>query len=453
MNETSINRTLLTDLYELTMAAAYFQHEMHGPATFSLFIRHYPPDRGYFVSAGLDDVLEFLENFTFTSDDLEFLESRRLFRPAFLDYLSRFRFSGEVMAVPEGALFFKDEPILEVTAPIIEAQMAETFIINAMNMQVSIATKASRCVHAAGGRNLIDFSLRRTQGKDAGLKVARAAFIAGFSGTSNVLAGKLFGIPVSGTMAHSFITSFGEEIEAFQVFAETFPDHTVLLIDTYDTVAGAGKAVKVAQEMALQGNTLRGVRLDSGDMAELSKDVRKILDENGFQAVKIFASGGFDEFKIAEVLGRNARIDAFGVGTKMGVSADGPYTDMAYKLVRYDGHPTLKLSSGKRTLVDRKQVYRRTTDHGPAGDTIALRNENLDGRPLLQPVMRKGKRLEKPEPLAAVQKRFQKQFAALGSRYKAIRQPDAYPVTLSAELKALQKEVVREVKMKELGES
>jgi nicotinate phosphoribosyltransferase len=447
------NQTLLTDLYELTMAAAYFRYDMHEPATFSLFIRHYPPHRGYFVSAGLEDVLEFLENITFTSGDLEFLESLGYFSRTFLDYLSRFSFSGDVMAIPEGGVFFKDEPVIEVTAPIIEAQVAETFIINAMNFQVSVATKASRCVHAAQGRDLVDFSLRRTQGGDAGLKVARDSFIAGFSGTSNVLAGKSLGIPISGTMAHSFITSFDEEIDAFRAFSETFPDNTVLLIDTYDTIAGAGKAVTVAGEMAEKANTLKGVRLDSGDMAELSKNVRKILDENKLNNVKIVASGGFDEFKIAEILKRGACIDAFGVGTKMGVSADSPYTDMAYKLVRYHGKPTLKLSSGKKTLVDRKQVYRRKSNGRMKKDTIALRDEQLEGDPLLEPVMQNGRRLKEPEALEAAQKRFREQFEALGSRYKAIRQPASYPVRLSAQLETLQNQVVREVKIKELGES
>jgi nicotinate phosphoribosyltransferase len=453
MNKNPMNPTLLTDLYELTMAAAYFRHDMHEPATFSLFIRQYPPHRGYFVSAGLHDVLEFLENFSFSSDDVEFLKSRGNFDPAFLDYLRGFTFSGEVVAIPEGGVFFKDEPILEVTAPIIEAQLAETFIINAVNLPVSIATKAARCVHAARGRGLVDFSLRRTQGTDAGMKVARASYIAGFTGTSNVLAGKWFDIPVSGTMAHSFITSFDEEVDAFRAFAKTFPDDTVLLIDTYDTVDGADKAVTVAKEMADQGKKLRGVRLDSGDMAALSKNVRNILDENGLGEVKIFASGGFDEYKIDQVLERGARIDAFGVGTKMGVSADGPYTDMAYKLVRYDGNPKLKLSSGKRTLVDRKQVCRHTDAGRSTGDTIALRDEPLNGEPLLQPVMQNGKRLENPEPLADIQKRFQEQFAALDDRYKSIRDPDKYPVELSAQLNALQSEVVHEISVKELGES
>lgn len=453
MNKNPMSRTLLTDLYELTMAAAYFRHDMHEPATFSLFIRQYPPHRGYFVSAGLNDVLEFLENFTYSSHDLKFLESRGTFDPAFLDYLRGFTFSGEVVAIPEGGVFFKDEPILEVTAPIIEAQLAETFIINAINLPVSIATKASRCVHAARGRGLVDFSLRRTQGTDAGMKVARASYMAGFTGTSNVLAGKRFDVPISGTMAHSFITSFDEEIDAFRAFARTFPDDTVLLIDTYDTIGGAGKAATVAKEMADQGKKLRGVRLDSGDMAALSKNVRNILDENGLGEVKIFASGGFDEYKIDEVLARGARIDAFGVGTKMGVSADGPYTDMSYKLVRYDGNSKLKLSSGKRTLVDRKQVYRHTVAGRPARDTIALRDEPMNGDPLLQPVMQNGKPLEKPELLAEIQKRFQEQFTSLDDRYKSIRDPDAYPVELSAQLNALQSEVVREVKIKELGES
>jgi nicotinate phosphoribosyltransferase len=444
---------IFADLYELTMAAAYYQHKMFSPATFSLFIRTYPPNRAYFVSAGLEDVLAFLENYHFSREELDYLSSTNLFTPDFLTFLGGLRFTGRVRAVPEGRVFFKDEPIMEVTAPIIEAQLVETFIINAINLQVSIASKASRCVYAAGGRSLVDFSLRRTQGTDAGVKVARASYIAGFAGTSNVLAGHRYGIPVSGTMAHSFITSFEEEIEAFHAFAETFPENTVLLIDTYDTVAGARKAVEVAKEMKRRGQALRGVRLDSGDMAELSKEVRTILRQEDLEDVSIFASGGFDEYKIGDVLKGGAEIDAFGVGTKMGVSADAPYTDMAYKLVQYDGRPVLKLSPGKKTLVGEKQVFRTRTDTSLVEDTIALRDEKLDGEPLLELVMKNGNREHPPETLREIQARFKEEFAALADVHKALENPEGFPVKLAPRLEQLQKEVTHAVMEKELGES
>jgi len=444
---------LLTDQYELTMAAAYFRHDMFSDATFSLFIRKYPQDRAYFVSAGLEDVVAYLESFRFDDEDMDHLESMGLFDRDFLDYLAGLRFSGSVYGIPEGRVFFRDEPILEVTAPIIGAQLAETLIINLVNLQVSVATKAARCVHAARGRGLVDFSLRRTQGMDAGVKVARSSYLAGFKGTSNVLAGKLYGIPVSGTMAHSFVTSFEEETDAFRAFAETFPENTVLLIDTYDTVTGARKAVEVAGEMAEKGEKLRGVRLDSGDMAQLSKEVRKIFRDAGFDDVSIFASGGFDEFKIDRLLEEGGDIDAFGVGTKMGTSADAPYTDMAYKLVQYDGRPVLKLSSGKKTLVGEKQVFRFYQKDKIHRDLIALRDERLEGEPLLKQVMKGGKRLQDPESLETIRQRFEKEFEKLDGKHKSLEGPEEVAVDLAPGLRELQKKVVHEVKEKELGES
>jgi len=453
MKEKNNQRALLTDLYELTMAAAYFQQGMFEPATFSLFIRAYPPDRAYFVNAGLEEVLDFLDSFHFSSDAIEYLESTDMFSDDFLHYLSGLSFSGDVHAMPEGRIFFKDEPVLEVTGPIIEAQLVESFIINAVNLQVCIATKASRCVHAAGGLGLVDFSLRRTHGRDAALKVARASYIAGFQGTSNVLAGMHYGIPTSGTMAHSFVTSFEDEADAFRAFFETFPRSAVLLIDTYDTVSGAQKALKVAEEMREKGFALAGVRLDSGDMTELSKEVRDLLDRGGQGDAEIFASGGFDEFKIADALDRGARIDAFGVGTKMGVSADAPYTDIAYKLVKYDGRPVLKLSTGKKTLVDEKQVFRAYSEGMAVSDTITLRNEKGPGDPLLGPVMEGGRRVAPGDSLDTIRERFRQDFAALDPACKALKNPRAYPVHLGPELEALQERVVHEVIEKELGES
>lgn len=449
----SIQNALFVDFYELTMAACYYENRMFAPATFSLYIRKYAPHRSYLVSAGVEEVLDFLERFRFAPDELDYLQSTGIFTDDFLHYLEKLRFTGEVFAIPEGRLFFKDEPILEITAPVIEAQLIESFVINAINLQVSIASKAARCVHAAGGRRLVDFSLRRTQGTDAGMKVARASFLAGFGGTSNVLAGKLYSIPISGTMAHSFVLSFDEEIEAFRAFARTFPDGTVLLIDTYDTVSGAKKAAEVGRQMLEEGKKLKGVRLDSGDIAKLSIETRQILDDAGLKEVLIFASGGFDEFGIEEVLSKGARVDAFGVGTKMGVSADAPYNDIAYKLVEYDGRPVLKLSRAKRTLVNQKQVFRETREGKMTGDTIGLRAETFPGKPLLECMMRGGKRLFGPEPLAGIRERFLAEFSSLDDGHKSIRSPELYPVRLSPMLEAAQSRTVREVKKRELGES
>ncbi len=445
------SRGLFTDLYELTMAASYYEHGFFSPATFSLFIRKYRNERGYFVSSGLRHALEYLEAFSFEQEDIDYLSSQNLFKDDFLNYLSKVRFTGNVHALEEGRLFFRDEPILEVTAPIIEAQIVETAIINVINLETNIATKASRCVHAAEGRKLVDFSLRRTQGMDAGLKAARSSYIAGFDGTSNVLAGKIYGIPVSGTMAHSYVTSFEEEIEAFRAFSRTFPNNTVLLIDTYDTVEGARKAAEVAKEMAARGRKLAGVRLDSGDMAELSEEVRTILDRAGFPEVRIFASGSFDEYTIREMVCRDAKIDAFGVGTKMGVSADAPYTDIAYKLVQYGERPVLKLSSGKKSLAAKKQVFRHLDGGKLKRDVIGLRDENSDCEKLLRPVMKNGKTVSKPESLAEIRERFMDEFERLPEPYKSIRNPLLFPVEISEKLEELQNRTVAETEQRELG--
>lgn len=450
------NLALFTDLYELTMAASYFDHRMFESASFSLFVRNYPPFRSYFVCAGLAAALRFLENLRFSPDDLDYLRNSGLFKSDFLSYLKKFRFTGEVFALPEGRLFFVNEPILEVTAPLIEAQIVETFLINAISLQTMIATKASRCVHAAGSRKLVDFSLRRTHGTDAGMKVARASYIGGFIGTSNVLAGKVFGLPTFGTMAHSYVTSFASEIEAFRAFAHSFPDNLILLIDTYDTLSGAEKAVNIAKEISQEGISLRGVRLDSGDMAQLSKEVRKILKKNGLDETMIFASGGFDEFKIKKILDEGGDIDSFGVGTKMGVSADAPYLDIAYKLVKYNGHPVLKLSTGKQTLAAEKQVFRFTTSKRKLEkDIIALRGERFEeGEPLLKRVMREGRIVKRSPSLSRIQKIFQDEFSRLDDRYKSIqRRKCEYPVVLSPRLKSLQLRMVRKLKREELGES
>jgi nicotinate phosphoribosyltransferase len=440
---------LLTDLYELTMAASYYENQMFEPATFSLFIRDYPPFRRCFISAGLADILEYLENLRFTPQELEYLSQTGLFKPEFLSYLERFRFKGDVYAIPEGRLFFVNEPLLEVTASMIEAQIVETFIINAAHLQVMIATKASRCVQAAWPRKLVDFSLRRTHGTDAGMKAARASFIGGFTGTSNVLAGKVYGIPVFGTMAHSFISSFESEEEAFRAFARTFPENTVLLVDTYDTLAGTRIAADLGKEMAQEGKTLKGVRLDSGDIASLSRDVRKLLRDAGLDNVTIFASGGFDEFKIRKVLEEGGDIDSFGVGTKMGVSADAPYLDMAYKLVQYGGRPVLKLSPGKTTLASEKQVFRFQTSKGKLRqDIIGLRDDDIEeSEPLLEKVMSKGKANAKPPSLPQIQEKFLEEFFRLDEKYRLLdKTEEEYPVELSPRLEELQNQLVSQLK-------
>jgi len=446
---------LITDLYELTMAACYYDHDMSERAVFSLFVRDYPPRRRYFVAAGLEDALRYLRELRFTPGDLEYLDSLRLFKKDFLDHLGNFRFSGDVQAIPEGRLFFVHEPLIEVEAPLIEAQLVETFLINALNLQTMIATKASRCFQAAGERKLVDFSLRRDQGTEAGLKVARASYIGGFVGTSNVLAGKTFGLPVFGTMAHSFITSFDREIEAFRAFARTFPHNTVLLVDTYDTVSGALKAARVGKEMAERGERLRGVRLDSGDIAGLSKKVRKALVQAGIGEATIFASGGLDEDGIRRLLRRGGDVDGFGVGTKLGVSADAPCIDIAYKMVEYAQRPALKLSPGKATWAGKKQVFRLSMPPGKLKkDLIGLRDDRLPGEPLLQKVMSRGKIVSRMPSLPEIRKRFLDEFTKLDERYRAIEgRGPFFPVRFSPRLRALQAKTVRGVRHREFEES
>jgi len=440
------NHTLLTDLYQLTMAQAYFRERRTAAATFSLFIRSYPPDRGYFVSAGLQDVLEYIESFAFDAKAIDFLAAQKLFSPDFLNCLAGLRFTGHVWAIPEGRIFFTDEPVIEVTAPIIEAQIVETFIINQIHLQTLVATKAARCVAAAGGRPVVDFALRRTHGSDAGMKVARASYLAGFAGTSNVKAGQRYGIPLVGTMAHSFVSSFEREIDAFRAYAASFPANTILLIDTYDTISGAKNAAQVGLEMARRGQKLLGVRLDSGDMAGLSVEVRRILDNAGLTHVKIIGSGGLDEFEIAELSAANAPFDSYGVGTKMGVSADQPWTDVAYKLVQYDHRPALKLSTGKSSWPGSKQLFRVKDRHGQLQrDTIGLRDEELPGERVLKEVMRGGKRTPPYPNLAKLRDVFAGEFAALPESVKMLRRPSRFPVEFSAQLKALRDETAKNI--------
>ena len=433
---------LFTDLYELTMAASYFDRHIEGNATFSLFARE-SAARNFFVAAGLETVLAELACFAFADQEIAYLKDTGLFADDFLSFLKTLRFNGSIFAMPEGSIFFPNEPVLEVTAPIIEAQIVETFLLNAIGSQSLFASKGARCMHAAGGRPVVDFSLRRTQGQDAGLNVARSTYISGFAGTSNLLAGQRYGIPVSGTMAHSYILAFEREIDAFRTYAAIFPEDSVFLIDTYDTIEGARQAVRVGLEMEKQGHSLKGVRLDSGDMIDLSCRVRKILDNAGLSDVKIYASSGFDEFTIHELLANSARIDAFGVGTKIGTSADAPYLDVLYKLVKLNDRLLRKLSPGKKTLAGEKQVFRKIDANGLyAEDIIGLRDESIDGAtPLLSHVMHQGERVGLPPALEDIRAGFKLNFSLLPDKYKSIHEKHPYPVGLSEGLVEAQKKI------------
>jgi len=440
MNPSAIAGPFFTDLYELTMAAVYFGKRVNDRATFSLFARPHA-NRPFFVAAGIHEVVDALAQFRFSDDEIRWLQQTGRFKPDFLDHLSALKFTGDVLAMSEGEVFFAHEPVLEVTAPLIESQIIETYLINTVGVATLLTTKAARCVHAAAGRSLIDFSLRRTQGSHAGMTAARSAYLAGFSGTSNVLAGKQWAIPVSGTMAHSFVSAFESEIEAFTAYAEIFPDNSVFLIDTYDTLQGAKNAAEVGMRMKENGHSLVGIRLDSGDMLELSTQVRRILDQAELPEVKIFASSGFDEYSLERLVAAGAPIDAFGVGTRMGVSADAPYLDMVYKMVCLGDRDVRKVSEGKITLAGKKQVFRRSRDDGRfTGDEIGMRDERPDGAsPLLKRVMKNGRPVGSFCTLEESRERFAGNLKRLEDRFKKLSDPDLYPVFISERLKELQK--------------
>ncbi|HSI97710.1 MAG TPA: nicotinate phosphoribosyltransferase [Gaiellaceae bacterium] len=437
---------LLVDLYQLTMGESYVREGLaEREATFSLFFRTLPNGWGYALAAGLEDALRYLEGLRFDEDDLAYLDRTGLFGERFLDRLRSLRFGGSVRAVPEGTAVFPNEPLLEVTAPVVEAQIAETMVLNELHLQTIIASKAARSVDAAGGRMLVDFALRRTHGGEAGVKVARASYLAGFDSTSNVLAGRLYGIPIAGTMAHSYIESFGSELDAFRAFARAYPDNAILLVDTYDTLEGTRRAVTVARELADGGHRLRGVRLDSGDLVELSKGVRAILDEAGFEDAMVFASGGLDEHRIAELLAAGSPIGGFGVGSKMGVSADAPFLDMAYKLVELDGRPVLKLSEDKATLPGRKQVWRAREGDVAAYDVLGLEDGSAEGEPLLREVMRDG-RVTWSEPLEGSRERARREREMLPESVRLL-QAASYEVRIDPELETLRRRVGEDARL------
>lgn len=438
------NMGLLVDQYELVMADSYLRQGMNDPATFDLFIRHLPPQRSFLISAGLESVLYYLEHLRFDDDLIAYLGSLKLFSQNFLDYLREFRFSGEVWAMPEGEIFFPPEPLLEVTAPRIEAQLVETFLLNALNFQVMVASKAARVVLAAGGRGVVDFSPRRDHGADAAMKVARASYIAGCMGTSNVLAGMEYGIPVYGTIAHSYVMSFPDELSAFRAYARDFPHNAMLLIDTYDTPQGARHAITIAREMVARGEALRGVRLDSGDLITLSRQVRAMFDEAGLRQVQLLLSGDLDEYKIENLLAAGAVANAFGVGTAMGTSEDAPNLGGVYKLVEDSSGPKVKLSTGKATLPGRKQVWRMPRADQTFQDVISLDEEppTADRTPLLVQVMAQG-RIIRQESLNEMRTRCQDRLAMLPRAFRDLRAVPPSPVAISARLEAIRAEMYR----------
>lgn len=440
---------LVTDLYELTMAASYFQLGLNGPACFSMASRKLPPHRGFLVAAGLERLLEALEEFRFEQPILDYLETLKIFDAAFLAYLGKLRFTGEIVAMAEGTIFFPDEPLIEVRGPLIEAQILETLVINQLGLASLIASKAVRSTIAAQGRALVDFGLRRSQGIDAGLIAARSSYLAGFAGTSNVLAGQRYGIPLYGTMAHSYVMAHDRERESFEHFVKTFPKLSTLLVDTYDTVRGVENAADVALELKKAGHRLQAVRLDSGDLLDLSIRSRRILDERGLNDVTIFASGNLDEYRIAELVAAGAPIDAFGVGTAMVVSADAPALDVAYKLTEYNGRPRIKTSAGKLSLPGRKQVFRAINAAGTFyADLLGLATEDSSmvaqefnprftfATELLQPQFNAGHRLGHRPTLADVRERLRDSIASLPKCYGALQNPDKYPVAHTRALDA-----------------
>ncbi len=433
---------LLTDLYQLTMLQAYVEHGMEDTAVFEFFVRKLPPTRGFLIAAGLEQVLEYVENVRFVPSDLEWLAGRGGFSKSFVTYLEQFRFTGDVHAMPEGTIFFPDEPILRITAPLPQAQLVETRVINLLHLQTLIASKAARSVLAAPGKTLIDFGLRRSHGAEAGLLAARASYLAGFSGTATVLAGSLFGIPVYGTMAHSFVQSHRDETEAFEHFASSHPENVVLLIDTYDTEAAAEKVITLAQALKKRGITIKGVRLDSGDLADHARKVRSILDRSGFSEVQIVASGGLDEYALRRLCDEHAPIDTFALGTAMTTSADAPYLDCVYKLQEYGGRARRKRSEGKATWPGRKQVYRHYDAQGfIAADVLTLADDRQEGTALIQPFVVAGRRLAPPAPLPAVRARVAEELTRLPEPLRHLQDTAIVPVRVSAALRDLARSV------------
>jgi nicotinate phosphoribosyltransferase len=433
---------LLTDLYQLNMIQAYLDHGETKTAVFEFFVRKFPTRRGFLMAAGLEQTLDFLERLCFTTEEIDWLARSGRFGKGLLDHLAKFRFTGDVHAMPEGTVFFANEPILRVTAPLPEAQLVETRLINILHFQSLIASKAARMRLAAPGKVLVDFGLRRAHGSEAGIMAARASYIAGFAGTATMLAEKLYGIPTFGTMAHSFIQLYDDESAAFIDFAQSRPENLTFLIDTYDTEAAARKVVALAPRLKAEGIKIGGVRLDSGDMTALSKSVRRIFDEGGLADVTILASGGLDEDSIAEMLCDGAPIDGFGIGTSLTTSSDVPALDCAYKLQEYAGLPRRKRSIGKATWPGRKQVWRRYGPDGRmSGDILSIESDKQSGEPLLQLVMRGGGRIAPSPTLVDGRALAAHELERLPESLRRLEPGAQYPVQVAEALMHLATEV------------
>lgn len=439
MNHESV---LLTDLYELTMLQSYFDEDMHDQAVFELYVRTLPEQRNFLLLAGIEQALDYLEKLHFSQEDVDWLKQTGRFKADFLHWLRDLRFTGEVYAMREGSVFFANEPVLRIEAPIAEAQLVESRLINLVNYSSLIASKAARCVLAAPGKLLIDFGLRRAHGAEAGMLAARAAYLAGFAGTATVLAGQRYGIPVFGTMAHSYIEAHASESDAFLQFALSQPQNLTWLIDTYDTEAAAAKVVALAPQLHARGIKLNSVRIDSGDLAGHARQVRSILDAGGLQEVRIFASGNLDEVAIAHLLAERAPINGFGIGTKLTTSADMAYLDSAYKLQAYAGKPRRKRSEGKATWPGAKQVYRIFgEDSRFACDHVTLEEEIPPCDcwvPQLRHVMHQGRRINRPEPLHSLREHAATSLTRLPHALRALAtSAEPYPVSISPRLQAL----------------
>jgi len=431
---------LLTDLYQLTMLQTYYDRGMEDTAVFEFFVRKLPGERNFLMAVGLEQVLAFLERARFSADEIDWLASTGRFDARLIARLRDWRFTGDVDAVPEGTIVFSDEPILRVTAPLPEAQLVETRIINLLQYQILVASKAARCVLAAPDRLLVDFGLRRAHGSEAGLLSARAAYLAGFGGTSNVLAGRTWDIPLFGTMAHSFILAHDSEREAFEHFARSHPRANTMLVDTYDTETGVAALVPVARRLAHEGIRIQAVRLDSGDLGEHARCVRRLLDDSGLADVQIFASGNLDEYALRDL--RSAPIDGYGVGTRMNTSADRPYLDCAYKLQEYAGRGRRKRSEGKETWPGRKQVFRQLDAGGRlVRDVLTLEDDTQEGERLLQAVMRAGRLLDEPPPLTAARQRASRELARLPGALRSLDPAPPYEVQISVALREAAKRV------------
>ncbi len=435
---------LLTDLYQLNMMQAYLDGGKMEAAVFEFFVRKLPEGRGFLIAAGLEMVLDFLEQVRFSEDEILWLARSGRFNPRLLDYLSVFRFTGDVHAMAEGTAFFANEPILRVTAPLPEAQLVETRIINLLHFQSLIAAKAARMVLAAPGKQLVDFGLRRAHGAEAGLMAARASYLAGFTGSATMLAQEKFGVPIFGTMAHSFVQAHDDEIDAFERFASSRPENLVLLIDTYDTQEAASKVVALAPRLKSKGIVVRGVRLDSGNLIALAKSVRRILDDGGLRDVTIFASGGLDEYALVEIAAARAPIDGFGIGTSLTTSSDIPALDCAYKLQEYADLPRRKRSTGKATWPGRKQVWRRFGEDGRMnGDILSVETDKQPGEPLIRQVMRAGRRLRPQPSLEQCRAHAAREIERLPRPLREIKPAGAYPVKVADALVRLAAEVDR----------